>query len=52
MKWVTTYGDLPEGKGMLLISSTGFLELAVNRESAAGKYGIEIGDLVILEKLK
>ena len=52
MKWVTTYGDLPEGKGMLLISSTGFLEIAVNRERAAGKYDIEIGDPLILEKLK
>lgn len=50
VKWVSTYGKVPEGASLLLISSTGFLELAVNRGSAARKYGLEIGEMVTIEK--
>ena len=38
VKWVSAYGKVPVGASLLLISSTGFLELAVNRGSAARKY--------------
>ena len=50
VKWVSTYGKVPVGTSLLLISSTGFLELAVNRGSAARKYGLEIGARVTIEK--
>jgi len=50
VKWVSTYGKVPEGASLLLVSSTGFLELAVNRGSAAKKYGLEIGARVTIEK--
>jgi S-adenosylmethionine hydrolase len=50
VKWVSTYGKVPVGASLLLISSTGFLELAVNRGSAARKYGLEIGARVTIEK--
>jgi hypothetical protein len=52
VKWVSTYGKVPVGASLLLISSTGFLELAVNRGSAARKYGLEIGTVVTIEKRK
>ena len=52
MKWALTYGEVAEGESVLLISSTGFLELAVNKGSAARKYGLELGEQVILEKVK
>jgi len=50
IKWAATYGEVPEGEGVILISGGGFLELAVNRGSAARKYGLEVGEAVILEK--
>ncbi len=50
VKWVSTYGKVPVGASLLLISSTGFLELAVNRGSAARKYGLETGARVTIEK--
>ena len=50
LKWAATYGAVPEGEGMIIISGGGFLELAVNRGSAARKYGLEVGEAVILEK--
>ena len=50
IKWAATYGEVPEGEGVILISGGGFLELAVNRGSAARKYGLEVGEEVILEK--
>ena len=50
VKWVSTYGKVPVGASLLLISSTGFLELAVNKGSAARKYGLGIGARVTIEK--
>ncbi|MBW2182394.1 MAG: SAM-dependent chlorinase/fluorinase [Deltaproteobacteria bacterium] len=50
IKWAATYGEVPEGEGVILISGGGFLELAVNRGNAARKYGLEVGEAVILEK--
>jgi S-adenosylmethionine hydrolase len=49
LKWAATYGAVPEGEGMLIISGGGFLELAVNRGSAARKYGLEVGEAVTIE---
>jgi len=50
IKWAATYGEVPEGEGVILISGGGFLALAVNSGSAARKYGLEVGEAVILEK--
>ena len=50
IQWAATYGEVPEGEGVILISGGGFLELAVNRGNAARKYGLEVGEAVILEK--
>ncbi|KPJ57398.1 MAG: hypothetical protein AMJ42_04720 [Deltaproteobacteria bacterium DG_8] len=52
IKWVITFDEVPEGESLLFISSTDFLELAVNRGSAARKYGLEPGESLILEKLE
>ncbi len=52
VKWDTTYGKVPVGASLLLISSTGFLELAVNRGNAARKYGLKIGARLTIEKRK
>ena len=49
LKWAATYGAVPEGEGVILISGGGFLELAVNRGSAAKKYGLEVGETVTIE---
>lgn len=52
IKWAITYGEVSEGESLLLISNTGFLELAVNKGSAASTYSLECGDPVIVEKLE
>ena len=52
IKWASTYGEVPEGESLFFISSTGFLELAVSKGSAARKYGLKVGEQVILEKLE
>mgnify|MGYP006279169839 CR=1 FL=1 len=44
----TTYGSVPEGDPLLLIGSTGFLEIAVNGGSASKLLDIEKGDSVKL----
>lgn len=46
---VDTYSDLPQGTPGLLEGSQGFLEIAVNRGSAARDFGLAIGDNVELE---
>ncbi|WP_147819039.1 SAM hydrolase/SAM-dependent halogenase family protein [Salidesulfovibrio onnuriiensis] len=46
---VDTYSDLPEGTPGLLEGSQGFMEIAVNRGSAARDFGLAIGDSVQLE---
>ena len=37
-----------EGEGLLLINSEGYLELAVNLGSAAEKYGLNVGDEMLI----
>ncbi len=46
---VDTYSDLPQGTPGLLEGSQGFMEIAVNRGSAARDFGLSIGDSVELE---
>ncbi len=43
-----TYAEAPRGGSLALLGSSGFLELALREGSAAGKYGIRVGDTVIL----
>jgi hypothetical protein len=41
---VTTYGDAPADEVVLIAGSSGLLELAVNRGSAAEATGLDRGD--------
>ncbi len=41
-----TYGDAPQGAGLILISSAGYLEIAVHCGDAAKAYGLSPGDAV------
>ena len=47
-----TYGETEEGELLALISSSGYLEVAVNRGSAAEMLGCEKGDTVTLTALQ
>ncbi len=42
-----TYSDSVEGRPVLLVGSHGFLEVAVNRASAAKRYRVRVGDKLI-----
>ncbi|MBN1323094.1 MAG: SAM-dependent chlorinase/fluorinase [Methanotrichaceae archaeon] len=46
--WVDTYGDVPLGKWLLLVSPSGQVEIARNMESAADSIGASAGDDVML----
>lgn len=48
LPYVNTYSDAPQGEGLLLVGSTGFLEIGVNRGSAADRYDLEPGAAVRL----
>ncbi len=41
-----TYGDVPPGETVVLVGSAGFLEIAMNRRSAAATFGVRAGDAV------
>ncbi len=43
------YGDVPEGEMAVLYSTTGFVEIAVNRGNAASLLGFRPDDVVIIE---
>lgn len=43
------YGDVPEGEMAVLYSTTGFIEVAVNRGNAASLLGFRTDDVVIIE---
>jgi S-adenosylmethionine hydrolase len=45
------YGAVPEGDPVVVLDSLGFYELAVNRGSAAERYGLRRGDRVVLRPL-
>ncbi len=44
-----TYGDVDEGKGLLLVGSHNFLEIAVRQGSAAQQFGLARGDQVTVQ---
>ena len=48
----TTYGDVPEGKPVLVIQSSGFLECALNMGNLAQSLGTGAHAKVVLEKRK
>jgi S-adenosylmethionine hydrolase len=43
-----TYSEVPRGGALALLGSSGFLELALREASAARRFGIRVGDPVIL----
>jgi hypothetical protein len=43
-----TYSEVPRGRALALLGSSGFLELALREGSAARRYGIRVGDTAIL----
>jgi len=43
-----TYSEVPRGRALALLGSSGFLELALREGSAARRYGIRVGDAAIL----
>lgn len=43
-----TYADVGEGEPVVLIDSSGWLSLALNRASALDRYGVEVGSTVNL----
>lgn len=49
LAYVTTYADMPEGAPGLLEGSQGFLEIAVNQNSAARRFGLSMGDAITLD---
>lgn len=45
-KHAETFGFVAKGEGFWFTNSAGLLELAINRGHAAGKLGLEVGDVV------
>jgi S-adenosyl-L-methionine hydrolase (adenosine-forming) len=43
-----TYGEVPPGEGLALVGSHGFVEIAVNQGSARQRYGLTVGDGVLV----
>ncbi len=48
LPFVRTYSDGAQGEGLLLVGSTGFMEIGVNRGNASRRYDLEPGDTVRL----
>jgi S-adenosylmethionine hydrolase len=48
---LSTYSDVAKGKPMALIGSFGFLEVAVNKGSAAEMFSADVGEPVVVEIL-
>ncbi|MFH1319238.1 MAG: SAM-dependent chlorinase/fluorinase [Bacteroidota bacterium] len=44
-----SYNDVPDGEKLALFSSTGFLEIAINKGSASGLLGLKTSDTVRVE---
>ncbi len=49
LPFVTTYGDVKQGKCAALVGSTGFIEIAVNGGDASAFLNASIGDEVLVE---
>lgn len=45
-----TYGDVAAGEGLALVGSHGFVEIAVNQGHAQQRYGLAVGDRVVLTR--
>ncbi|KAF0201395.1 MAG: hypothetical protein FD170_2712 [Bacteroidetes bacterium] len=45
----SAYSDVPDGEIALLPSTTGYLEIAINRGNAASLLGLNIDDVVLIE---
>ncbi|MBK9356718.1 MAG: SAM-dependent chlorinase/fluorinase [Bacteroidales bacterium] len=43
------YGEVSEGEIVVLFSTTGFLEIAINKGNAAGLLGIATDDVILIE---
>lgn len=50
IRFVRTYSDVPEGHPCALVGSSGRLEVAANRRSAAGLLGASVGTPVIVTR--
>ena len=50
--WSRTYGTVAAGKGLALLGSQGYLELAVNCGSAAASHKISVGDSLRIRSVK
>ena len=46
------YGAVPAGRPVAVIGSSGFLEFALNGDSAARLFGLQIGDVVTVRGLQ
>ena len=45
---VITYGNVAPGDALALVGSHGFVEIAVNQGSAQQRYGLAVGDRVVV----
>lgn len=45
----TAYGEVPEGEIVFLFSTTGFIEIAVNKGNASSLLGLKPDDVVVIE---
>jgi len=50
LPFVTTFGDVGKGKGLIMKDDYGRIEIALNQDSFAGKYDAKIGDEVVIRK--
>ena len=48
---VTTFGDVPEDEACAYLGSTGRIEVAINRGSAAQRFGVALGGAIKLKRL-
>jgi len=49
--FVTTFGDVSKGEGLIMKDDYGRVEIALNQDSFTEKYGVKIGDdMVIIKK--
>jgi S-adenosyl-L-methionine hydrolase (adenosine-forming) len=51
-RFANTYGEVAPGSALMLIGSSGFLEIALNQGSAAKMMKVKTGDRVCLQHLK
>jgi len=47
-RFYDSYGDVPEGEVVALFSSTGYLEIAINKGKASGLLGFKVNDQITI----